>query len=286
MPSKFINKFKKSDLDEKNAFCFKVVKVLKEMFPNHNFACDENSEVIKINESKLGLINLRSKFLLTSQTDFELRKLIKEHFSALFSNLESVEIGEQISWDNAKKLVMPQIMPVEFVSKMPVINFPFGVEAVIGIVIDGEKTYQYVNQKNLGGWDISAEYLLRTAIENLTEKSFDIEMTFVPPPNGIVVINTMDGFDAVRIISPQMQEFFAEKLGESFYFGVPNRDFLICWSKQGDDDFHQTIKRQIADDFEEQPYPLSKYVFEFDKIKGIVQLKDFESNKNSRTSNN
>lgn len=166
-------------------------------------------------------------------------------------------------------------MPINFISQMPLINFLFGDEVAIGVVIDDEKSYQYVTQENLQNWDILKDELYQAAIENLIDKSFDLEMTFIPPPNGIIVLNTMDSFDAVRILAPQMQDFFVEKLVNTFYFGIPNRDFLICWSKQGDDDFQNSIKKQIAEDFEEQPYPLSKCVFAFDKINGISQLKGF-----------
>lgn len=286
MISKFKNQFRKSDLDEKNAFCVRVINVLKEIFPSYGFVCDEDAEVIKVNELKLGLTNLRSKFLLTSQTNFELKELIKEHFVALFTILDSDEYGENLSWDFVKTLLMPQLMPSEFITQMPVINFPFGNDVVIGVVVDSEKSYQYVTQENLQSWSISEKEVYQTAIQNLIEKSFDIEMTFVPPPNGIIVVDTLDSFDAVRILAPQMQEYFAEKLGDTFYFGIPNRDFLICWSKQGDEEFQDTMKRQIANDFEERPYPLSKFVFEFDENDGIRQLKDFESNMENWIANN
>ncbi len=102
MISKFKNKFKKSDLDEKNAFCLRVTGILKEIFPNYDFVCDEDAEVIKVNELKLGLTNLYSKFLLTSQTNFELKELIQEHFVSLLNILELDETDENLSWDYVK----------------------------------------------------------------------------------------------------------------------------------------------------------------------------------------
>jgi uncharacterized protein YtpQ (UPF0354 family) len=138
-------------------------------------------------------------------------------------------------------------------------------------VVDDEKSYSYATQNDLEKWEIGEEELYQTAINNLTEKSTALEMAIVPGPNGIVVVNTMDGFDAVRILLPHLQEFFAENLGDSFYFGVPNRDFLICWSKQSDEDFQDDIRQQIAADFEERPYPLSRFAFEMDEFRQIKQ---------------
>jgi Protein of unknown function (DUF1444) len=286
MNSNFKNKFKKSDLDEINAFCQKVISILKEMFPSYDFVSDENGEVIKVDELKLGLTNLRSKFLLTSQTNYELKNLVEEHFGSIINILESNKATENKSWDAVQNSIMLQLMPVEFTSKLPMINFPLGDEVAIGIVIDGEKSYQYVTPENLENWGITKEELHQTAIENLMEKSANLQMTFVPPPNGLIVINTMDSFDAVRILAPQMQDFFADKLGNAFYFGIPNRDFLICWSKEGDEDFQKSLKTQLAVDFEERPYPLSKSVFEFDKNDGIKQLKDYEGKAENWVRNN
>jgi hypothetical protein len=286
MNSNFKNQFKKSDLDETNAFCQRVIGILKEMFPDYNFVGDENGEVIKADELTLGLTNLRSKFLLTSQTNYELKTLVEEHFGSILNIVESNKTGENPAWNAVQNLIMLQLMPIEFISRLPMINFPFGDETAVGVVIDGEKSYQYVTPENLENWGITKEELYQTAIENLMEKSANLEMTFVPPPNGLIVINTMDSFDAVRILAPQMQDFFADKLGDAFYFGIPNRDFLICWSKEGDEDFQKSLKMQIAVDFAERPYPLSKSVFEFDKYDDIKQLKGFEGKSENWVSNN
>jgi hypothetical protein len=72
----------------------------------------------------------------------------------------------------------------------------------------------------------------------------------------------MDGFDAVRIIVPEFQQLIAEHIGTPFYVGVPNRDFLICWSKSDDKEFQNQMWSQVSTDFTERPYPLSGRAFE------------------------
>ena len=180
-------------------------------------------------------------------------------------------------------------MPVEYSAKYRAIGFPFGGEVNIGFVIDDEKAYRYVTEEDLKHWSVGDADLRAAAIGNLAQKSSNLEMTFIPPPNGMFVINTMDSFDAARILLPSLQVFFGEKLGTPYYFGIPNRDFLICWSRRGDRNFQNFIKKQIADDFGERPYPLSKYAFEFDEIGGVRQVSEFETNapgKQNWTSNN
>lgn len=272
MISRQKNTFKKKDFDERNNFRKRVREILGEMFPSLEFIEDDDLDIIRTGESKLGLTNLYSKFLLTSQTNFELKELMVEHFAELLEVSEIAERKENQTWDAVRQQLMPQLMPVEFIEKLSVVNYPFGDEICVGIVIDGEKSYSYVTQDDLNNWDVSEETLYQTAIENLTEKSFDLEMTFVPLPNGIVVVDTLDSFDAVRILVPHMVDFFKEKLGGAFYFGVPNREFLICWSKSDDNEFQRAIERQIALDFEERPYPLTKTIFEITEDMQFIQL--------------
>jgi hypothetical protein len=55
-----------------------------------------------------------------------------------------------------------------------------------------------------------------------------------------------------------MRAVVAEHIGSPFFAGVPNRDFLICWSATGDREFQEKMRQQISSDFDEQPYPLCR----------------------------
>ncbi|MEK7724877.1 MAG: DUF1444 family protein [Acidobacteriota bacterium] len=286
MISKFKNLFKKTDLDEKNAFRSKVIEVLEKKFPEYTFTEGEDLDQIKVAEITLGLTNLRAKFLLTSQTSNDLEGLIEEQFSTLPKTFEfAAKFEEKESWEKVKSLVMPQIMPVEYASQFNSMSFPLGDEVLIGCVIDDEKAYRYIIKSDLENWQVSAEEVYQEAIKNLEEKSVGIEMTVVPLPTGLVVVNTMDSFDAARILLPNLRKFFAENIGTPFYFGIPNRDFLICFSAEMDDETQNNIRRQIADDFEERPYSLSKSTFIVDGKNEIKQLYLTESNKINNFSN-
>ncbi len=260
MISKFTNLFKKNDLEEQREFQNRVVKLLIKQYQNYKFEKSNDPLVISYDKNKLGLSNLYAKFLLSSQTNYELLELAAEHFESVLDSKDLIE-GEDKSWDEVKSLIFPQLMSVDFTNQFSAISFPFDQEVVIGFVVDSEKAYRYIVKDDLKNWEVDDSQVSQAAIENLAARSIDLEMTFVPPPNGILVINTMDGFDAVRIIIPHLQEFIAEKLGKTFYFGIPNRDFLICWAKKGDANFQTTMKQQIAADFKERPYPFNKYAF-------------------------
>lgn len=288
MISKFTNLYKKNDLEEQRFFQKRILNLLEKNYPHVKFAKSDDPLLIFYDENKLGLSNLYAQFLLTSQTNYELLELATEHFEKVLRLDRLIENIEK-TWEETESLILPQLMPVEYSTKFQAIGFPFGADINVGFVVDDEKAYRYVTEADLKNWAVGEAELRDAAIGNLAQKSANLKMTHAPPPNAMFVLNTMDSFDAARILLPSLQNFFAENLGKPFYFGVPNRDFLICWSKQGDRNFQNFVKKQIAEDFAERPYPLSGYGFEFEESGNIRQFSALESqivNEADRISNN
>lgn len=273
MISRFTNLFKKTDGDELRAFQTRVVKILNELHPEISFEMNADPHAIESDGRVLGITNIHSAYLLSSKSENDLREIVSEHFNIVLANWDVSECGA-LDWAAAKQLCMPQLMPKEFTEKLPLISFPFGSEIVLGFVIDSEKAYSYVTKDDKARWDIEESEIYDVAIENLAARSTGIEVNAGPSPNGFVVISTMDGFDAVRIVSPKIREFIGGVIGESFYFGVPNRDFLVCWEKNDDMDYHDRFGSQVSSDFDERPYPLSRYVFKVSTDGEIVQLEN------------
>lgn len=261
MISRFVNLFRKNDPDEQRAFQIRVLALLKDRYPTRKFSLTHDPLTLMESDGTIsGLTNIRANFLLSDQTEDVLVEIVAAQFDAIFDDTE--ELYQELSWDTAKSLLMPQLMPVEFLEKMPLVHFPFGDNIAIGFVVDAEKAYSYVRTDQLEEWDLSESELRTTAFANLKEQSQGIEMVAVPGDNGLFVVNTMDGFDAVRILDRALQETIADHIGSPFYAGVPNRDFLICWSQKGDAEFQTQMRSQISNDFDERTYPLSRNVFE------------------------
>ena len=53
------------------------------------------------------------------------------------------------------------------------------------------------------------------------------------------------------------------ELDEPCYAAIPNRDFLITWSRSNSEEFHIHVRAQIRQDSENQPYPLTSTIFIF-----------------------
>jgi hypothetical protein len=261
MISRFVNLFKKNDLDEQRAFQHMVHKLASELFPEKKIEiCDDPLTLLR-DGGVVGITNLKAEFLLSSKTDAVLKELIQSKFGLLFAKPDD---EDDSNWETVKSMLMPQLMPESFVRRAPIelVHKQFGDDVSIGIVIDSESSYAYANVDNIDAWGVGVDEIFETALENLNERSRGIAMEAFPGKNGFFVVNTMDGFDAARIFLPKLQDLIAEHLGLPFYAGVPNRDFLICWSKAGDADFQESMRSQVAKDSEERPYPLSGKVFE------------------------
>jgi len=280
MISQFVRLFKKTDLDELRAFQSRVLSLLDDLYPACSYEACQDPLTIKLDGHTLGLTNIHSAFLLGTQSESTLRQLVVEHFGRLAGTLERVD-SQTTSWDVAAAAVRPQLMPAQFAEKLSILSSPFGGGVLLAYVIDSADTYTYILDEDLARWGIYTETVHERALANLWEACQDLQMQLFPGPNQFGVISLLDGFDAVRIVLPEVREMLAEYLGTPFYFGIPNRDFLICWANSCEQDFVINIRAQLTQDHDEQPYPLSTSVFEVSANGDISETEFAKSNATS-----
>ena len=166
-------------------------------------------------------------------------------------------------FDAARTRLKAQLMPPDYAQQAPIVCLPFGRTLAIGIVLDSEKGYTYVRNEDALQWRKSDGELLDIAVANLDEASRKIPMQTADSTEAKWVgIEIKDGFDAARILIPNLRKFVSSRLGSPFRFAVPNRDFLICWNTEASTRFFDFTKSKIRKAFEVQPYPLSPHIFE------------------------
>jgi uncharacterized protein YtpQ (UPF0354 family) len=68
----------------------------------------------------------------------------------------------------------------------------------------------------------------------------------------LILFQTMDGYDASRVLLPTLHDRLREHLGSPFAAGIPNRDILLCF--RNDDDTVSRLRDQIADDHRKMPH--------------------------------
>lgn len=231
----------------------------------------EDREVVMVDGVQVGLVNMHRKYEQSDKSSDVLDQLILDHLSVAPAGTSTRDTAQR--YDDIESSILPQLMPVEYVDQLPLCHRPFASTVLLGYVIDEPTCYQYITEDGPSGWGKQEGDVFTVAISNLNARSGDIQLHVSTNRNArYIAIITGDGFDAARIVVPQLRTLIGDQLGYPFRFGVPNRDFLICWPRTNDESFQAFIAEKLAKDFAEQPYPLSPSVFEVDKEGLITEL--------------
>jgi uncharacterized protein YtpQ (UPF0354 family) len=238
-----------------------VLAIAKKQYPENAFSVPSNDpEVIVVKGVHIGLQNLRAKFQQSSRSQAVLEELVKEHFALVLRDIGKVETVP--NYEVAKTRIRLQLMPKEYGTKAPLVSFPFSDGLLVGLVLDSERGYLYLRKEDATRWGKEPPELRKVATENLDTASKNIP-AHSANNEGVrfIALETKDGFDAARILLSGFRQFVGEQIGKPFYFAIPNRDFLICWSSDSGSKFQTFVREKVRKDFAEQPYPLSPNIF-------------------------
>ncbi len=128
----------------------------------------------------------------------------------------------------------------------------------IGYVIDGDRTISYVPWSALKRWHVDIERLHERAIGNLVDRSESMNAHAAQDESGrinLILFQTLDGFDASRLLLPSLHDRLREHLGSPFVAAVPNRDILLCFRNDGET--VDSLRDQINSDFRTMPHQVT-----------------------------
>jgi len=178
-------------------------------------------------------------------------------------------------WHRSKKSIYPQLIAVNQADIMTdMVRTGFTRDVTIGYAIDKDESYDFIMERKLQEWDITAEELHEIAMRNLEELAVttDIELATSEDSEAgtYAFIETGDGYDASRILSKTIRTEIAKHMGDEFRAGIPVRDFIIFWHK--DAPFRDSFKTQIREEFHGGgKYQLTPEQFKV-TVDGIEQL--------------
>ena len=72
----------------------------------------------------------------------------------------------------------------------------------------------------------------------------------------LILFQTMDGYDASRVLLPNLHEKLKEHLGSPFVAAIPNRDILLCF--RNDEDTVERLREQIEADHRRMPHGVTE----------------------------
>ncbi len=246
--------------EDARAFARQVLELLRELYPQQPASLGADGETVRLGEAQFGLSNLAAKYREAGGGLPTLRRLVKQHFNLLLGEANTLLGG--LSWGEARPILLPQLMPETFLAKLPLAERPFGPGVRVGLVIDAPHGYRYARRDELAAWSVSASQAFAIAEANLTARSRGLPIQVSLARERMLAMTTGDGYDAVRVLLPRWRAVAEEHLGLPFRFGIPNRDFLICWSVRNSAQSQAAFRARIAGDFKTRPYPLSPLAFE------------------------
>jgi uncharacterized protein YtpQ (UPF0354 family) len=240
----------------------KVLRVMKTTFPAKTFeAVPADSLVILVDGYELGLDNLRRKFDLSDKSEQTMQELVREHVTVVLHGSKTAPRFPE-SFDQARDRILPQIMAPSIAADKEQVRLPFAGDLFIGLVVDDEQAYMYLTEDALKKWGKTENEVYEIALRNLDSRSKGMEIkTFTNAGTMFMAVGVADGYDAARILLPGLKKMAAQRLGGPFCFGIPNREFLICWPQAASATVQEMAATRIAADFKTQPYPLSPSVF-------------------------
>jgi len=165
--------------------------------------------------------------------------------------------------DAVKSRLRPVLVPRDYANQYELAARPFAGDIVEVLVIDGRST-RYLRSEDLKAWQTELAPLLQPAEAALWRDSQALKLEAKTPadpskPGKFLALATLDGYDAARLAVREMRAALAAELGYPYYVAVPNRDFLVAWSK--DYAFAEQFAQKARRDFGIQSYPLSPSVY-------------------------
>jgi uncharacterized protein YtpQ (UPF0354 family) len=164
----------------------------------------------------------------------------------------------ELSFEELKDRILPMILPENSDAHEGVASEPLVEGLRIGYAIDNDRTIAYIPQAHFGAWGVTEEELHDAAIENLVRRSEQMSAHAAQDDDGrisLIIFQTMDGYDASRVLLPTLHERLREHLGSPFCAGIPNRDILLCF--RNDAETVKRLKAQIADDYKKMPHQVT-----------------------------
>jgi uncharacterized protein YtpQ (UPF0354 family) len=164
--------------------------------------------------------------------------------------------------------VFPMLKPLRLLAnvrerKLPMLIYrPFLSDLIVSYVIDETSSVAYLNEEHLEHWGIGEQDIHAAALANLRRRTETmVQYTTVGEGNQrLYMYSSQDGYDATRILLPELLEQWRPQMSGRMAIGIPNRDFLIAF---GDSDpiVVTNILRQIQVDAQQQAYGLTDQLF-------------------------
>jgi uncharacterized protein YtpQ (UPF0354 family) len=237
-------------------FIDQVLQHISEKFPLVKVSRGETHFALRIDGQVASLENIyRMTLLRPEQSRQHIERWIVELLRAAEGTPDRTG-----KLDDVKDRILPMVLPgspsdkpTEGISQVLVDGLQ------VAYAIDGDRTISYITRQQFESWNITLDELHEIALANLVQRSEAIEAQAAHDGSGninLILFQTLDGYDASRVLLPTLHQKLRQYLGSPFAAGIPNRDILLCF--RNDDETVQRLSAQIAEDYRQMPHQVTE----------------------------
>jgi hypothetical protein len=235
-------------------FVAEVLKIVGEKFPLVKIARADNPFSMRVNGHIASLENLYRMSVLRPESK---RRHIERWIVELLRASEGTPDVDG-TFDELRPRILPLVV-AEASDPHPLsVTQPLVPGLGISYGIDNDRTISHVTRKRLQRWRVGVEDLHEAAIENLAQRSRTLAAHAAQDDDGeveLILFQTMDGYDASRLLLPHLHEELREHLGSPFAAAIPNRDILLCF--RNDEPTVKKLRPQIRSDYSQMPHQVT-----------------------------
>src|SRR5687768_9049690 len=237
-------------------FAQQVIEIVRAKFPLVQIARAEQPFAMRLNGHVAQLENL---YRITRLRPEHVREDVERWAVDILRVADGMPQDEE-TFEAMRPRILPMLLPET--SHDPdvamIVNQPLVAGLRVGYAVDSERTISYVSTPALDRWQMSVDDIHTLALENLVTRSEAINAHAAQDEQGdiyLILFQTLDGYDASRVLLPTLHDRLREHLGSPFAAGIPNRDILLCF--RNDEETVDKLRDQIQKDFRRMPHQVT-----------------------------
>jgi uncharacterized protein YtpQ (UPF0354 family) len=244
-------------------FAQRVIEIVRAKFPLVKIGrAEEPSFALRVNGRVEQLENLYRDAVLRPE---HMQEQIEAWTLALLRVSEGMPDAIMSDFDEIRQRVMPVVVSQSNAetSVKSMISQPLVPGLRVAYAIDDKRTITYIPPTLFERWNVPIDDLHAIALENLVGRSEAIQANAAQDESGrinLILFQTLDGFDATRILLPTLHDRLREHLGSPFGAGIPNRDILLCF--RNDDETVDRLRDQINKDYRQMPHQVTDMILQ------------------------
>ena len=238
-----------------------VVALIHEQFPLLTVEKDAAAFSLVLDGSQASMENL---YRVAVQDPASLKHHVERWVTELVRANEASPI-DSADFEELRERIMPMVLPPlrsggPVAAAMVRQNLLPGFD--VAYAIDCDRSIAYIPPVTFERWNIGIDMLHSTALDNLTARSQEIAAHAAEDGTGqisLVCVQTLDGYDASRILLPNLHDRLRPHLGSPFVAAVPNRDILVCFRNR--EELVPVMRAQTAEGYRTMPHQISEALF-------------------------